>query len=232
MPKPFPWPLNVGTDICSIPRILGILSGNTSLKFVRRILTVEERNHYQARVDWPLSKWQETVRRQEQIERKRNDMGLSRLELAHCYDLKKAGKMGRPSVWLQQFRSRRHASAASRERNEAASSSSNQSKESFNVDGVNTKSTIMEDSRLSCETTIEASAHILDGGATTINVKAMPSTVNNGLDDMDAMLCLVHENDEAAQEAEKALRKAAEFMAGRYVSSQHTLFLNQLPYYF
>ncbi|ROT40653.1 hypothetical protein SODALDRAFT_321961 [Sodiomyces alkalinus F11] len=41
-PKPFPFPLNVGTDICRISRIFRVLAGRRATRFVSRILTPEE----------------------------------------------------------------------------------------------------------------------------------------------------------------------------------------------
>ncbi|KAF8850059.1 hypothetical protein BDZ45DRAFT_603418, partial [Acephala macrosclerotiorum] len=43
MPKPFPFPLAVGTDICSIPRIRKILAGKHGIGFIRKVLRQEER---------------------------------------------------------------------------------------------------------------------------------------------------------------------------------------------
>ncbi|KAH7417848.1 hypothetical protein BKA64DRAFT_180747 [Cadophora sp. MPI-SDFR-AT-0126] len=40
---PFPSSLRVGTDICSIPRILALLKGNHGYRFVRKVLGPEER---------------------------------------------------------------------------------------------------------------------------------------------------------------------------------------------
>ena len=39
---PFPVPLHVGTDICRISRIQGILAGERGARFIRRVLTPEE----------------------------------------------------------------------------------------------------------------------------------------------------------------------------------------------
>lgn len=40
--RPFPYPLNIGTDICHIPRIYSILNSARAARFVRRVLTEEE----------------------------------------------------------------------------------------------------------------------------------------------------------------------------------------------
>lgn len=45
--RAFPFPLNVGTDICRISRIYGILKGPRGMRFVNRIFSPEE----QARKD-------------------------------------------------------------------------------------------------------------------------------------------------------------------------------------
>lgn len=41
--RPFPFPLNVGTDICQISRIYGIVAGPQRTRFINRILAPEER---------------------------------------------------------------------------------------------------------------------------------------------------------------------------------------------
>lgn len=41
--RAFPFPLNIGTDICQISRVYQILSGPRATKFVNRILSPEER---------------------------------------------------------------------------------------------------------------------------------------------------------------------------------------------
>ncbi|KAH6672788.1 hypothetical protein F5X68DRAFT_215025 [Plectosphaerella plurivora] len=43
-PKPFPFPLNVGTDICQISRIFRVLASPRGSRFVDRILTPSERS--------------------------------------------------------------------------------------------------------------------------------------------------------------------------------------------
>ncbi|KAL7921608.1 hypothetical protein ACQKWADRAFT_294774 [Trichoderma austrokoningii] len=40
--RPFPFPINIGTDICQISRIYGILKSPRGLRFVNRILSPEE----------------------------------------------------------------------------------------------------------------------------------------------------------------------------------------------
>ncbi|CAM1511288.1 Fc.00g088010.m01.CDS01 [Cosmosporella sp. VM-42] len=47
---PFPFPLNIGTDICQISRIYGILSGPRATRFVNRILAPEEQSRNNARL--------------------------------------------------------------------------------------------------------------------------------------------------------------------------------------
>lgn len=48
--RPFPFPLNVGTDICQISRIYSILAGPRATRFVKRILTPEELASHDARL--------------------------------------------------------------------------------------------------------------------------------------------------------------------------------------
>lgn len=57
MPKPFPFPLVVGTDICSIPRIRNILAGKHGIGFIRKVLRQEERVENKFRCDDALEKW-------------------------------------------------------------------------------------------------------------------------------------------------------------------------------
>lgn len=47
----FPFPLNVGNDICQISRIYSILSGPRAVRFVNRILSPEELANKDARLD-------------------------------------------------------------------------------------------------------------------------------------------------------------------------------------
>ncbi|KAG6014415.1 hypothetical protein E4U43_006558, partial [Claviceps pusilla] len=47
--RPFPFPLNVGTDICQISRIYGILNGPRRTRFINRILAPEEVKQYLSR---------------------------------------------------------------------------------------------------------------------------------------------------------------------------------------
>lgn len=57
MPKPFPFPLAVGTDICSIPRIRKLLAGKHGIDFVRKVLRDEERVENKRRCDDALENW-------------------------------------------------------------------------------------------------------------------------------------------------------------------------------
>lgn len=49
--RAFPFPLNVGNDICQISRIYSILSGPRAVRFVNRILSPEELANKDARLD-------------------------------------------------------------------------------------------------------------------------------------------------------------------------------------
>ena len=42
LPFPSPFPLNIGTDICHIPRILDILTSPRGGRFIRRVFAPEE----------------------------------------------------------------------------------------------------------------------------------------------------------------------------------------------
>lgn len=50
--RPFPLPLGVGTDICSIARIHGILSTPRRQRFLERLLSPEERKRSAGRLVW------------------------------------------------------------------------------------------------------------------------------------------------------------------------------------
>jgi hypothetical protein len=210
MPKPFPWPLNIGTDICSIPRILGILRKKTGRHFVRRILTIEERDHYRGRVDWPLEKWQETVRRQEQIEWKRNELGISKAELAQCYDLKKSGRPGKPAMWLHQMRLGREQRTTGTELGKL---------DTMTVPGVSHEGLDAKSNRDTEEyrETPETRSQKTEGDSTTTLASLLVPQAKNGLSDLDIMLHLLEENEIAVHAAQSGLQRAAEFMAGRYV---------------
>ncbi|KAM5348363.1 hypothetical protein ACJ41O_008187 [Fusarium nematophilum] len=49
--RAFPFPLNIGTDICQISRIYRILSGPRATRFVNRILSPEELARKDARLN-------------------------------------------------------------------------------------------------------------------------------------------------------------------------------------
>jgi hypothetical protein len=62
MPKPFPFPVNVGTDICHRLRILDILKERRiARRFIQRILTEEERAENKERIEGPLGRWERTI---------------------------------------------------------------------------------------------------------------------------------------------------------------------------
>ncbi|KAH6895339.1 hypothetical protein B0T10DRAFT_213302 [Thelonectria olida] len=48
--RPFPFPLNIGTDICQISRVYRILAGPRASRFVTRILAPEELARHDARL--------------------------------------------------------------------------------------------------------------------------------------------------------------------------------------
>lgn len=49
--RAFPFPLNIGTDICQISRIFGILQTQRAVRFVNRILAPEEQAWKDARLN-------------------------------------------------------------------------------------------------------------------------------------------------------------------------------------
>ena len=80
MPRPFPFPINVGTDICSVQRIFGILkaqNGNGADAFLRRILTDQEREQFQHRsYAKTLQLWHKLQKKKFQLDKKREDLGI------------------------------------------------------------------------------------------------------------------------------------------------------------
>jgi hypothetical protein len=69
MPRPFPFPFNIGTDVCHIPRVLNILKAHGGIRFVRRILTEKERDESNTRfgdgnggIDGIFKRWGEAKR--------------------------------------------------------------------------------------------------------------------------------------------------------------------------
>jgi hypothetical protein len=82
MPRPFPFPINVGTDICSVPRIFNILKlrgERGSNGFLRRILTDKERNQFfrqQTSYSRPLRLWHEFETKKIQLDLKRQELGI------------------------------------------------------------------------------------------------------------------------------------------------------------
>ncbi|TWU76395.1 hypothetical protein ED733_006646 [Metarhizium rileyi] len=53
--RPFPFPINVGTDICQISRIYNILSSPRRIRFVNRVLAPEEVVRHDSRLKWPAA---------------------------------------------------------------------------------------------------------------------------------------------------------------------------------
>ncbi|KAK2034394.1 hypothetical protein LX32DRAFT_394843 [Colletotrichum zoysiae] len=42
-PRPFPFPINIGTDICQVSRVYRLLASDRGASFLRRVLTEDER---------------------------------------------------------------------------------------------------------------------------------------------------------------------------------------------
>lgn len=84
MPRPFPFPLTIGTDICSIPRIYAILHHpskvNQGTKFIDRIFTEEEKAQFIDRsiagLPGALSKWDECIKKRRHLDAKREELRL------------------------------------------------------------------------------------------------------------------------------------------------------------
>lgn len=65
MPRPFPLPINIGTDICSITRILRILKTEKGTRFVERVLSEREREENPHRLQ-AIAKWSQAYRLKQQ----------------------------------------------------------------------------------------------------------------------------------------------------------------------
>ena len=80
MPRPFPFPINVGTDICSVQRIFNILKAQNSSgsdAFLRRILTDQEREQFQHRsYAKTLQLWHKLQKKRFQLDKRREDLGI------------------------------------------------------------------------------------------------------------------------------------------------------------
>lgn len=80
MPRPFPFPINVGTDICSVHRIFNILkaqNGTGADAFLRRILTDQEREQFRQRsYSKTLQLWHKLQRKRAQLIKRREDLGI------------------------------------------------------------------------------------------------------------------------------------------------------------
>jgi holo-[acyl-carrier protein] synthase len=50
--RPFPLPIRVGTDICQISRIFGIVASGRGTRFVDRVLTKREQERESERLKW------------------------------------------------------------------------------------------------------------------------------------------------------------------------------------
>jgi hypothetical protein len=64
MPRPFPLPISVGTDICHVYRILKIIKNTQRDSFIRRILTEGERDDDRLQ---PLKSWQATLQKGQEV---------------------------------------------------------------------------------------------------------------------------------------------------------------------
>jgi hypothetical protein len=79
MPKPFPFPLNIGTDICSIPRIRKIfLKATGGPRLVKRILTERECEETRNRWEGPIERYWQANRKKLLLAWKRDQLGLSK----------------------------------------------------------------------------------------------------------------------------------------------------------
>lgn len=99
MPRPFPFPLNVGTDICSVKRIFNILKtqkdGNA---FLRRILLDQEREQFQQKGYSKLLQTEDKLRKKiHQLIKRRIELGIPKPWREQVDQVIKYNKPGNPA---------------------------------------------------------------------------------------------------------------------------------------
>lgn len=204
MPKPFPWPLNVGTDICSIPRIFNFLVQPSAPRFVRRILTTEEHTQYQSRIEPALERWRDMVQSRLRLFERTGELGLQSFELAHCFQLKEGGKNGMPVDWLRKFRQRQIDGVANGRIQERRPGKRDRS---------------MTRELAQAESLKQIQDEQLAAPEPSTSVATIGPALVEGIDpdELDALLDLRSEFEVEHTKAMDAMREASAFMAGRYL---------------
>jgi hypothetical protein len=201
MPKPFPYPLNIGTDICSIPRIRKILLKATSgPRLVKRILT--ERECLEARSRWeaPIERYWQADRRRLLLAQKRSQMGLSK-NWAWTQILNIKEKNG----WLGDAEKAKLRKDIEHDKRAKV------------VDDVVELELDVDSDCLENEASEDTESSLL-ANAKVVVVKAPSEDARKGkLSDKEALLLLMEQNIKEMRTAEVGLNLVAQFMAGRWV---------------
>ncbi len=187
---------------------------------MRRILTSEERKHYEGRIDRPLRKWQETAtntaKLKEQIEWKRKQLGISHAEIEYCVALKKTGTKGTPSDWIEELRAKNSAKNNKDIADPATSSASVASEKRVDSNESYTGVGQLWSHKSSA-------VPLLFHGEKMINGESLEQSIPDNVvdeqkvDNIESIIHLSVKNEDAVKVADSYLQKAAEFMAGRYV---------------
>jgi hypothetical protein len=199
MPKPFPFPLNIGTDICSIARIQKIFrKPSRGPQFVRRILTERECQESRSRWEAPIERYWQAWRRRLLLEWKRDQLGLSK-NWTRTQILSIREKRG----WLDDAENAQLLYYIERdEKTEVVDD-----EVELELDGGNDLPEIeaSEDTESSSFTN------------TKVVAKKIPNedAKKGKLSDKEAMLLLMERNMKEIREAEVGLNLAAQFIAGR-----------------
>jgi hypothetical protein len=230
MPRPFPFPFNIGTDICSIPRILKILKGVSGRRFVRRVLSEREREEAIGRLDGPLERWRRAIRVGSVLEWKRKELGLGVKELARRRYKGlglgvELGRMGAKSTITMTEREElrrvlerevrvEEMTALKRELlEESEREKDGVVDEDFNLKLEKERTDMGMDEKLEESEEVVDEKEEVEGNEdiTPVDLK------QKRLDDVDIIVRLMEENEKEMAVAEEGLKKAAEFMAGRCV---------------
>ena len=198
MPKPFPFPLNIGTDICSIPRIRKILLKDTNgPRLVKRILTERECLETRSRWEAPIERYWQADRRRILLAQKKSQMGLSK-DWAWTQTLDIKEKNGWPGDAEK---------AKLRERDEKAKVVDDEVELELDVDSDRLENEALEDT----ESSLFANAKVV------VEKVPIEDARKGKLSDKEALLLLMVQNIKEMRAAEVGLNLVAQFMAGRWV---------------
>jgi hypothetical protein len=201
MPKPFPFPLNIGTDICSIPRIRAILLKSTGgPRLVKRILTERECLETRSRWEAPVERYWQAQRRKLLLTWKRDQLGFSknwtRTQILNIKEQR--GWLGdaEKAKLLEDIERDEKAEIVDDEVGVELDGDSNHPENETSED---TESSSFANTKVVAETTPREDAK------------------KGKLSDKEALLLLMEQNLKEIREAEVGMNLVAQFMAGRWV---------------